>query len=186
VSPDYLGSMKKTIALAMLLLFLFNMGGYYLVFSILKLKAGHELSQRLELQNTDQDETVTVKVPLNLPYPINSTGFERVKGTIKSGNRFFQLVKQKIEHDTLTMVLVQDNESNHIEDVMLTLDKQHGAEKSQEGTLNFSFKLIQDFIASSVKLSAGNAPWSRSIEFNYYLNSLISFNPGAPNPPPKI
>jgi len=170
----------------MLLIFLFNMGGYYLVFSFLKLKAGHELSQRLELQTTDDSETVTLKVPLNLPYPINSTGYETVKGTIKAGNRYFQLLKQKIEHDTLTMVLVQDNKSNHIEDVILTLDKQQGAEKSQQGTLNFSFKLIQDFIASSIKLSTGNGPWSRSIEFNTYLNSLISFNAGGPNPPPKI
>ena len=40
--------MKKAIASAMLLLFLFNLGGYYMVFSVLQLRAENQLSHSLE------------------------------------------------------------------------------------------------------------------------------------------
>jgi hypothetical protein len=178
--------MKKTIAMAMLLLFLFNLGGYYMVFSVLKLQAGQELSHNLDLQNVIDEESVVVKVPLHLPYPINSTGFERVKGTIKSGGRYFQMLKQKIENDTLTLVLVQDKKSNQIEDAIQTLDQQQSNEQSPEATLNFSIKLVQDFIALGISILPGTNPWYREIGSTGFLSKLDPAELDGINPPPKI
>lgn len=178
--------MKRTLASALLIIFLFNMGGYYMVFSILKLKAGQELSHNLDLQTQSNEETVVVTVPLHLPYPINSTGFERVKGTIKSGGRYFQMVKQKIENDTLTLVLVPDKKSNHFEQVIDSLDQQQGKEQSQEGTLNITIKLLQDFITSGIAMSTGVKPWAIEIGKTSYLSLSNSAELKGINLPPKI
>jgi len=178
--------MKKAIASAMLLLFLFNLGGYYMVFSLLQMQAGRQLSLRLETDEANEQETVEVKVPLNLPYPITSSGFERVEGTVKSGDRYFQLLKQKIENDTLTLVLVKDDRSNHLEEVIYELDEQHSSGTPSDGALTLSFKLLQEFISASETLTSGNNPWSREITLSEAVRFLLPSDiPGTP-PPPRI
>ena len=176
--------MKKAIATCMLLLFLFNLGGYYMVFSLLQEQAGRQLSERLELDQVSDKEILEVKVPLNLPYPITSTGFERVEGVVKSGDRYYQLLKQKIENDTLTLVLVKDHKSNHLEDVLYTLDEQQGSGTTDEGTLNVSIKLLQEFVATAQSITSGNAPWTRDITPVAVQVDLTSADlPGIPLPP---
>ncbi|MFM7327643.1 MAG: hypothetical protein ACKO3B_02805 [Bacteroidota bacterium] len=177
--------MKKTIAFFMLVLFLFNMGGYYMVFSVLQSEAGRQLNERLDSASATSDETIEVKVPLNLPYPINSNGFERVKGTVKSGDRYFQLLKQKIENDTLTLVLVKDAVSDHIEKVIYTLDELQTPGEDAKGTLSFSFKLLQEFIANDELLSCGNTPWSRILLNCHAIPGLIASDLSSNSPPPK-
>ena len=177
--------MKKAIATCMLLLFLFNLGGYYMVFSVLQKEAGRQLSKSLDAGSADDQETVTVKVPLNLPYPINSNGFERVEGTVKSGDNYYQLLKQKIENDTLTLVLVKDKVSEQIEEVLYTLDELQTPDEDGKGTLNFSIKLVQEFIAVGEPIAAGNVPWSRDVIHGSTTAQLITADPTSTAPPPR-
>ena len=157
-----------------------------MVFSVLQLRAENQLSHSLESNDLAGKETFEVKVPLNLPYPINSTGYERVEGTVKSGDRYFQLLKQKIENDTLTLVLVNDERSNHLEKVLYVLDEQQGNSSSSEGALTLTVKPVQEFISIAHSIINESSPWSREITHSEQQPLLVPEDiPGTP-PPPRI
>ncbi|HEY4653031.1 MAG TPA: hypothetical protein VIH22_00885, partial [Cyclobacteriaceae bacterium] len=72
--------MKRLFSIFFLLLFLFNIGGYYFVFVGLQYKASREFSERLDNNEYDEEETYLFKLPLTLPYQITENGYERVSG----------------------------------------------------------------------------------------------------------
>jgi hypothetical protein len=144
--------LKKLIASILLMVFLFNVGGYYIVFWGLRLQADRELTVRLDANLYEREETIELKIPVVLPYPIQSQDFQRVDGRFEHQGQFYKLVKQKLENDTLLVVCIRDTETrklvNTIRDyVKLTQDLT--APSSGKKALNFLSKLIKDFNTNS-------------------------------------
>jgi hypothetical protein len=47
-----------------------------------------------------KDETILLKIPVAVPYQIDSEGYERVDGEFEHQGEFYRLVKQKYQNDT--------------------------------------------------------------------------------------
>jgi hypothetical protein len=138
--------LKKAFALLLLFTFLFNVGGYYIVFWGLRFQADQQLIKRLDADQYLPEETFEIKIPVTLPYPIQATDFQRVDGNFEHNGEVFKLVKQKLQNDTLYVVCIRNHQ---VEQLKITLTDYVELTNSLPGTnqkaLNFLGKLVKDF-----------------------------------------
>src|ERR1041385_6528742 len=95
----YYRSVKRLFAIVILNIFLLNVLGYYGVLLGLKADSGAEVASRLDSDMYDLGGTVTFKVPLAVPYAMDSEGYERVSGEFKKDGEIYRLVKQRLYQD---------------------------------------------------------------------------------------
>lgn len=181
--------MKKVLSSLLLVVFLFNVGGYYLVFWGLRYQADQKLTVRLDANLYDRAETIELRIPLTLPYPIQSEGFRRVDGRFEHSGQFYKLVKQKLENDTLTVVCIRDVQTrdlvNTIRDyVQLTLDLP--GTPAGKAALNFLGKLAMDFCSNNEITFVDDYQIKASVLFTerpeFFLEPAIA----VLGPPPKL
>lgn len=168
----------------MLAIFTFNLGGYYVFFWALKAKANQELSAKLDEGHYDESQTFEIQIPLTLPYPLQSNGFERQYGQFTYQGEQYQVVKQKYENDVLTIVCLKDAKANHLEKVSDAFAETSGAQPVQEGSLNLPLKVFQDYISDITIFSSTTVGWSQSLQQTLYFNSAYQVNLLVHVPPP--
>jgi hypothetical protein len=142
--------LKKAISSLLLMVFLFNVGGYYIVFWGLRFQSDQQLTYRLDANLYDAGETVQLKIPVALPYPSQSAEFQRVDGRFEHGGEFYRLVKQKLENDTLYLICIRDQETRELVRTMtdyVQLTQSLPVSSSGQKALNYLSKLIKDFCA---------------------------------------
>jgi hypothetical protein len=83
-----------------------------------KTQAKQDLLNRLDADAYSTEDVVILTLPIALPYPVHNPGYERADGEIKYGGEYYQLVKQKVENDTLFMVCVRDHEQKHLDNTI--------------------------------------------------------------------
>ena len=84
-----------------------------MLFSVLLYQAGGFALQYLSEGNTvaidlESEETVVVKIPINLPYQTDWVSSEEVEGSVRQGDEFYEMKSRKVENDTLVTVMVKD------------------------------------------------------------------------------
>ncbi len=106
--------MKKGLSILLLLLFLFNVGGYYLVYWGLRYQTDQHLSKLLDADGFHPHATVELRIPVAFPYPVGTEDFQRVDGRFEHNGAFYKLVKQKLENDTLYIICIRDVETGQL------------------------------------------------------------------------
>jgi hypothetical protein len=91
---------KKFAAISLLILLLFNFIGYRLVFYALQQNAEKNIVARIDKENYNDVDLVTLTVPLSMPYLQDSKDFERKDGEITISGKIYHYVKQKISRVT--------------------------------------------------------------------------------------
>lgn len=162
---------RRILSVVFLLVFLFNLGGYYLLFTALRIKANRELSAQLDKGAYDEQETIEFKIPLTLPYPIQGAGFERSRQYFTIGEEHYQVVKHKYENDVLTIVCIKDERSKNFTDLIASMDEQQSGEDSPA---SIAAKVIQDYIPSDMQIILGIQGWCRDIEQHPLTVSSVS------------
>lgn len=140
--------MKKGLSIGLLLVFLFNVGGYHIVFWGLRLQTDQQLSCRVDSNLYDENETIELKIPVALPYPIYQQDFERVDGRFEHDGDHFKMIKHKFENDTLYIVCIRDVETRELLNTMNSyVELSHGLDGASpiQKALNFVSKLVKDF-----------------------------------------
>jgi len=181
--------MKKLIAILLLGVFAFNLGGYYLVFKGLQMSAHKNLIERFDNEEYNQDLTFELKIPLALPYATTSTSeFKRVNGRFEYEGDVFKLVKQKLENDTLYIVCIKDHTEKHL----ITEFKEY-AKKAQDSPGSTSKKesssstkqIIKDYCGNSTQVP--NGYWSEiSIKYIFAQSAKQALlMRDVPTPPPQ-
>jgi hypothetical protein len=99
--------MKKLAAIFFLLLFLFNIIGYRLLFYYVQQTEDAQVQASLDKSDYNEQELVTIKVPLSMPYQLNKA-FERVDGEITLDGKIYKYVKRKIEDGQLVLLCLPD------------------------------------------------------------------------------
>jgi hypothetical protein len=85
----------------------FNWYGYQLVSSFMQDRANHGLEARLDRDNFDESNLVSLKIPLTtLSYYNSSTQFERVDGQVEIGGVQYKYVKRRIFKDSLELLCI--------------------------------------------------------------------------------
>ncbi|MFT4154376.1 hypothetical protein [Parafilimonas sp.] len=109
--------MRKLFAIALLSIHVFTMGGYRLVLNYFEQKADKSLVQKLDNNQYSESELITLKIPLNMPYACDRSGFKRCDGTIKINGVFYNYVNRKLANDTLILQCIANHEKNKLHKV---------------------------------------------------------------------
>ncbi len=179
--------MKNLTAIFLVLLLLFNALGFFGLFVGLTYKSRQDLVQRLDNEDYLEEETVTLKVPLALPYHIDSDEYERVDGEIEHNGEFYQLVKQKLEKDTLYIVCIKDHDSKRIKQALTDYVKtftDKPIDAKHNGKIFTGF--IKDFLPSSMEISTASSGWNSTVASTALYDSFSSRSIAVVSPPPQF
>jgi hypothetical protein len=170
----------------MILLLLFNVLGYYGVFLGLKYRNTQAITQKLDTENYRESETITLKVPLALPYHVDENEYERVNGEIEHNGEFYRLVKQKLANDTLYIVCIKDHQSKQIKNALADYVKtftDRPAESRHQSKTVPSF--IKDFLPSEIAIESNIAGWNNNLSFITWEKSFTTLSLPVFSPPPQ-
>jgi hypothetical protein len=95
--------LKKTTAILLLAIMVFNLAGYRILFACLENEAQAQMAEKLNSHNYNKAGLAEIKVALHLPYMSNSGGFERCDGVIVLNGITYNYVERKLENDTLVL-----------------------------------------------------------------------------------
>ena len=99
--------MKFPATILFLTIVLVNLVGYRWLTGYLQNRANNELEVRLDSRQYDDDDLISIKTPLNLPY-YSSTAFERVSGELFVKGVIYKYVKRRVYNDTLEVLCIRD------------------------------------------------------------------------------
>ncbi|MBL7708693.1 MAG: hypothetical protein JNJ86_06450, partial [Chitinophagaceae bacterium] len=89
--------MRKIIAILLIFILLFNIGGYRIVIALMQDRADQKLESLLDKSEYDESQLVEIKVSMNMPYQQRFTEYERHYGEIEIDGVAYTYVKKKIE-----------------------------------------------------------------------------------------
>lgn len=113
ICADYF--VKKLAAISLLLLLVFNFIGYRLLFCILEQKANNTIVAKINKEDYNNADLITLTVPLSMPYLTDSKDFERKDGEITLNGRVYHYVKQKISQGNLVLMCLPDEQKTHLQ-----------------------------------------------------------------------
>lgn len=96
--------MKRLSAILFLFILVFNFVGYRLVISVMENAGDVALEKKLDKQEYNDNELISIKTALNLPYYTPSSDFERSYGSINLHGVVYEYVKQRVYNDTLELL----------------------------------------------------------------------------------
>lgn len=179
--------LKKLIAISLVFLILFNTLGFYGLLVGLGFRVRQDLVQRLDNDQYRPEETMTLKVPLSVPYYMDDDEFQRVNGEIEHQGEFYRLVKQKLVQDTLYIVCIKDNKSKQIKkaltDYVKTFTDKPIDNKHHTKTVVI---VLKDYIPSSFSISHESEGWNTSVVNSFSSAFFYDRAIAVSIPPPKV
>lgn len=176
--------MKKVTTLLLLLLFLFNVVGYYGVYLGLRYQSGRALKATLDAGTYSNRDLLTVKIPFLLPYQMEEKGYQRIDGEFELEGEFYNLVQHKVEHDTLYVAYMKNHQHTSlfkslVEFVHVTSDApvSKNAQKLVES-------LVKDYISTVSTITVAAAGWCTCTLFVERHETLLSSLTRVLSPPP--
>jgi len=170
----------------LILLLLFNALGFYGLLQGLRYKTTQDLVKRLDNHRYSEDETILLKIPVAVPYQIDSEDYERVDGEFEHEGEFYRLVKQKYQNDTLFMVCIKDHTTKRIEQAVADYVKtftDKPVDAKHNGKVITIF--IKDFLPSHITIKSISTGWHSEFVFGIRTPSLTDRDQSIISPPPR-
>lgn len=144
------------------------------------------MMKKLDHAEYNESDMVTIKIPIAIPYAVDSQDFERVDGLFEHKGEFYRLVKQRLSQDTLHVVCVKDYELAYInqawEDYVKTFTDNHS---DNSATKTFS-TLMKDYIPRTFAIIHFSPGWESDVKPQSYINFLVSsYYPSIIHPPER-
>lgn len=93
--------MKKTAAILLIILYLFNWGGYRVLFYWMQQQTNNRLELKLDNNEYAEGDLIELSIPLNFPYQNDWADFERTDGEIVINDTPYHFVKKKVKNNCL-------------------------------------------------------------------------------------
>lgn len=161
------------------------MGGYYIVFWGLRVKADREIVSKIENNTYNSEETVLIKVPFSLPYPV-SEDFQFVKGKFEHRGEYYKLIKQKLEGDTLYILCIKDSKEKHLNNKMIEYGSlSNDLPRQSKQSQNLLSKLLKEYEPFRQLVFATEEGWVASLTFSHLSFRILEIEQLIQSPPPK-
>jgi hypothetical protein len=155
------------------------------MFWALRYQADIELQQHLDANDYSDSEAFLIKIPVTLPYQMNWTDFERLNGEFEHNGEFYQLIKQKLENDTLKIVCIKNHKEKQLVASMADFTKVSNDLPANTSSHKVLGNFLKEYNATGdIKIICGNG-WSTTLSFvnpSYSLRSLVA---PIESPPPQ-
>ncbi|HZY81490.1 MAG TPA: hypothetical protein VFE50_18330 [Cyclobacteriaceae bacterium] len=141
------------------------------------------MTRLLDADQYDESQTVTIKVPLSVPYMYNDVDFKRAEGTFEYEGEFYRLVKQKYQDDTLTIICIRDTEHKRISEALSSYVSSFG-DDNQDVKLTISF--IKEYLPETIDILTSSNGWQRDVVASTSATNLIdTFSASVVHPPER-
>jgi hypothetical protein len=139
--------------------------GYYALFMGLQYRNDQEMNQKIDADNFNKSESMTIKIPITVPYATDSRDFERVNGKFEYNGEFYRLVKQKLSQDTLIIVCVKDHEHKRIHRAFVSYVEtfSNTPVDTQSTTENIVINFSKDYISNTLTLRNLAQGWESNL-----------------------
>jgi hypothetical protein len=177
---------RRAIAILLLLVFTLNVIGYYGIYWYARDHFHTVILQKLDTDNYSAYESITLKIPISLPYQLNSANadFERINGSFQYKGEFYKLVKQKMKADTLYVVCIKDHHEKQLHAAMFDFMKISGDAPSS--CIKVLGGFVKDFEeASPIEIYAIRNP-VLAIIYTSHQYSLLNRSVAVLSPPPQF
>jgi hypothetical protein len=101
--------LKRLAAILFFTVVLFNFYGYRLVISYMQANSDAALENQVDKNDYDEQQLITIKTKLDLPYYSSSAEFERAYGAMVINGTSYQYVKRRIYKDTLELLCLPND-----------------------------------------------------------------------------
>ena len=183
---------KKFSAIFLIALFLFNLFGYRLLFNYEQQQSDKQLETSLDKQDYNEEDLLTIKVPLSLPYVNNQQNFERVDGELNVNGKILKYVKRKISDGHLILLCLPDHNKMRIESAKDEFFKYANdlapntqSKKPANSKAAVIKNLLVDFDAVTYKYARVYYSFIHSYNSETQLNFLPSSHQTLPEQPPE-
>jgi hypothetical protein len=182
--------LKKTAAILLLGILLFNWVGYRFLTSYLEDKTNQQFNAQLDNNNYDESDLISIKVVNHLPYT-NSKEFERVNGQIEIAGIQYNYVKMRVAADSLELLCIPNHEVTKMqaskdEFFKLVNDLQRNSQDKKTDNHSGASKIFSiDFYTTQDLLSLDHPDLSAISRIFQHYSFLIPscYSPIAEQPP---
>ena len=182
--------MKKLTAIFLIIIFLFNIGGYRLWFYFEQQRSDKNVEVLLDKEQYNEAELLTIKMPLSLPYQSDTREFERVSGEINFNGKIYKYVKRKIEKGELVLLCLPDKDKMQLEKAQEDffkntndLAQNDNSKKPDSKTISLK-NILSDYYQDLFSFKI-NALDQLSLHFALYkVDNLVSSPHISPEQPP--
>jgi hypothetical protein len=144
------------------------------------------LAEKIETNQYNHEETIELKIPVTLPYPIQETGFERADGKFEHQGNFYKLVKQKLENDTVFIVCIRDVGAKQFVNTLKDyVHKTNDLPANSKNSNSLFGKFLKDFENLETELIQHGKGWQSEITFGELTFTLPLATIPLNGPPPK-
>jgi hypothetical protein len=161
--------------------------GYHGIFLGMQYRNDNAMRKILDANKYDESQTVTLKIPISIPYMTDNLTFERVDGKFEHQGEHYRLVTQKYAKDTLTVVCVRDIENKKISQALSNYVKtfsDKASDQNQNSKITFNF--IKDYLPQVFSLKSISPGWEVDvIAYGFYTNLIPSFEASVVHPPER-
>lgn len=109
--------MRRLPAILFLLILVFHFVGYRMVITFMERGSETVLEKKLDRQEYSDDELLSIKTKLNLPYYSSSPDFERAYGSIRINGVVYEYVKKRVYNDTLELLCLPNVAKTKLQDM---------------------------------------------------------------------
>jgi hypothetical protein len=110
-----LTALKRLAAILLLGILCFNWCGYRLLTAYLESRSDKQLEARLDDNQYDESQLLSIKVASHLSYSNPSLQFERVDGQIEVGGIMYKYVKRRIFNDSLELLCIPNHAAMNLQ-----------------------------------------------------------------------
>jgi hypothetical protein len=176
---------KKVATILILIVFLFNVGGYYLIFWGVRQHHNFQFSARLDANQYSGSETVELKFHLPLPYPSLQYEYERVNGRFEHDGEFYKLIKKQLQNDTLYVLCIRDTHEEQIVNTLKEVESLTSERPASGQDISLIVKLLKDFESQEQPALTGTTGWVQSIHYFTGKFPIHATAQSMPSPPPR-
>jgi hypothetical protein len=144
--------MRKVAAILLLAIFVFNLFGYRLFVSYMVKASDQSLQTALDKAHYNEEELMSIKTAVNLPYYNNDPSFSSAYGEIEMNGQLYKYVKTRIYNDSLEMLCIPNtakqqllNAKEHFTHIVFDIEKKDGKKSSGPEKQNTFLKIFTEY-----------------------------------------
>lgn len=175
--------MKKVLSILFLLIFLYNLTGYYVVFRALQYQVRREVKHRIK-QNVSDDELVLIPISIA---DNNSLTWTKPNKEFRYKGEMYDIVRQETKKDMILYYCIHDFKESKLFSDLDEYVQRHIADnpKQRKKAENLLKKVTKDYFFQVLIIN--NAPKSsQNLKYKKYLQAYNSICLDVLTPPPKL
>jgi hypothetical protein len=138
--------LKRLAAIVFFVVILFNFYGYRVVIAYMQSNSDVQAEEQIDKNNYNEQQLVSIKTKLDLPYYSSSPDYERAYGAITINGINYQYVKRRVYRDTLELLCLPNEAKTKLQSVKNELAKSFADGQPSTPKKNTTIKItLPDF-----------------------------------------